>query len=113
MAAKPWSSWAAAIFSTTVARLTKLRGTTTYEFDDTGVQRFANNVEKAKFSWAVFTHWEYGGNAYWSVAKPGAALVPLRMISPSERLELADLLSAKLGASRSLSAFDALLEKDK
>ena len=113
MAARPWSSWAAAIFSTTVARLTKLRGTTIYDFDDAGVRRFANDVEKAKFSWADFTHWEQGGNAYWLLANEGAALVPLRMISQTDRAALADLLSAKLGTSRSLSAFEGLLPKGK
>ncbi len=113
MAAKPWSSWAAVIVSTTFARLTKLRGTTIYDFDHTGVRRFANDVEKAKFSWADFSHWEQGGNAYWLLAKEGTALVPLRMISPTDRVELADLLSVKLGASRSLSGFDGLLAKNK
>ena len=109
MAAKPWSSWAAAMASTTVARCTKLRGITTYEFDDAGVRRFTNDVEKANFVWADFTHWEHGGNAYWLLAKEGAALVPLRMLSHTERAELADFLSNRLGASRSLSAFDELL----
>lgn len=113
MAARPWSSWAAAIVSTTFSRLTKLRGITTYEFDDAGVRRFANDVEKAKFSWADFTHWEQGGNAYWLLAKQGAALVPLRMISAADRAALADLLTAKLGADRSLSAFDELTTKRK
>ena len=111
MAARPWSSWVAAIVSTTFARMTKLRGIATYDFDEVGVRRFANDVEKAKFSWTDFTHWEQGGNAYWLLAKQGVALVPLRMISPTDRAELADLLSAKLGESRSLSAFEGLLEK--
>lgn len=88
--------------------MTKLRGITTYVFDDAGVCRFADDVEKAKFSWADFTHWEQGGNAYWLIAKEGAALVPLRMVSPPDRAELADLLIGKLGASRSLSPFDEL-----
>lgn len=113
MAARPWSGRAAAIVSTTFSRLTKLRGITTYDFDDSGVRRFANEVEKAKFNWADFTHWEQGGNAYWLLAKQGAVLVPLRMILPTDRLDLADLLNAKLGASRSLSAFDELLKRDK
>ena len=111
MAAKPWTRWAAAIVSTTVARLTKLRGATTYDFDDTGVRRCANDVKKAKFFWADFTHWEQGGNAYWLLAKQGAALIPLRMISLTDRSDLADLLNAKLGASHPLSAFDELLVK--
>ena len=113
MAARPWSSWAAATVSTTFARLTKLCGTATYDFDDSGVRRFVKKVEKAKFSWADFTHWEQGGNAYWLLAKDGAALVPLRMISQTDRAELAELLNGKLGASRSLSAFDGLLVKSK
>ena len=74
--------------STTVARCTTLRGITTYEFDDAGVRRFANDVEKANFVWADFMHWEQGGNAYWLLAKEGAALVPLRMLSHTERAEL-------------------------
>ncbi len=111
MAARPWSSWAAAIVSTTFSRLTKLRGITTYHIDDAGVQRFANDVEKANFRWDDFTHWEHGGNAYWLLAKEGAALVPLRMISTKDREELADLLGAKLGTRRPLSAFAELLVK--
>ena len=111
MASRPWSSWAAAIVSTTFARLTKLRGIATYDFDDAGVRRFVNKVEKAKFGWADFTHWEQGGNAYLLLAKQGVVLVPLRMISQTDRAELADLLNGKLGASRSLSAFDGLLAK--
>ena len=91
--------------------MTKLRGITTYEFDDAGVRRFAKDVEKAKFSWTDFTHWEQVGNAYWLMAKEGAVLVPLRMISAADRAEFADLLSAKLGVSRSLSAFDELKPK--
>lgn len=111
MAARPWSSGAAAIVSTTFARLTKLRGIATYDFDEVGVRRFANDVEKAKFSWTDFTHWEQGGNAYWLLAKEGAALVPLRMITPTDRADLTDLLSTKLGESCSLSAFEGLLAK--
>ena len=111
MTARPWSSWAAAIVSTTFSRLTKLRGITTYEFDDAGVRRFANDVEKAKFSWADVTHWEQGGNAYWLLTKQGAVLVPLRMVSKCDRTELAALLNAKLGAASSLSAFYELLVK--
>ena len=64
MASRPWSGWAVAIFSTTVARLTKLHGTTIQDFDDAGVRRFANDVENAKFCCADFTRWEQGGDAY-------------------------------------------------
>ena len=74
MATRPWSTWAAAIVSTMISRLTKLRGITTYEFDDAGVRRFAKDFEKAKFSWTDFTHWEQGGNAYWLMATEGAVL---------------------------------------
>ena len=100
------------VVSTTFSRLTKLRGIATYDFDDVGVRRCADGIEKAKFSWADFTHWEQGGNAYWLLAKHGAVLVPLRLISPADRTALADLLNAKLGASRPLSAFEGLLAKD-
>lgn len=93
--------------------MTKLRGIATYDFDEVGVRRFANDVEKTKSSWTDFTHWEQGGNAYWLLAKRGVVLVPLRMISPTDRAELADFLSTKLGESRSLSAFDGLMAKSK
>jgi len=106
MMKRPLSLHGAALVSTTFARVTKLRGLATYVFDDVGVRRSANDIEKAKFVWADFTHWEIGGNASWLMCKQGAALVPLRMIASETRAKLTELFESKLGPAHSLMPFD-------
>ena len=106
MMKRPFSLHAAALVSTTFARVTKLRGLASYVFDDVGVRRSANGIEKAKFVWADFTHWEVGGNAYWLMCKQGAALVPLRTIAGTTRAKLTELFESKLGCAHTLTPFD-------
>ena len=106
MMKRPLSLHAAALVSTTFARVTKLRGLASYVFDDVGVCRSANGIEKAKFVWADFTHWEVGGNAYWLMCRQGAALVPFRMIAAETRLKLTEMFESKLGPAESLMPFD-------
>ena len=106
MKRRPISLHAAALVSSTFARVTKLRGLATYVFDEVGVRRSATGIEKAKFVWADFTHWEVGGNAYWPMCEQGTALVPLRMIAGETRAKLTELFESKLGCAHALTPFD-------
>ena len=106
MRKRPLSLHAAALVSTTFARVTKLRGAATYVFDEAGVRRSADGIEKAKFVWADFTHWEVGGNAYWLMCKQGAALVPLRTVAGETQVKLTELFESKLGCAHALTPFD-------